>query len=114
MLLQQFKALANDKRLKIIYALTVTDLCQIHIMEISRLSQVDTSRNLKVLLDSNLVTSRKKGTRVIYSLSPLLRTEYQQQLQIVKREYDFLKQEIDLYDLQLRCQNYNNDSKNNE
>ncbi len=103
MILNELKALANEKRLKVIYSLLKNDFCQIHIIEISGLSQVDASRSLKALVEAELVDSRKIGNRVIYSLSSKLKEEYANQLQVIEKEYNYLLSEIDLDKTILDC-----------
>lgn len=96
MILNELKALANDKRLKVIYALTVNDFCQLHIIEMTGLSQVDASRSLKALVDTGLVDSRKKGNRVIFSLSDKVKNDYAVQLDMIRTEYNYLSFDLDI------------------
>lgn len=105
MILNELKALANEKRLKIIYALSTSDFCQLHIIELTGLSQVDASRSLKALVDSGLVDSRKKGNRVIFSLSYKMTDEYKTQLDAIKKEYNYLSFDIDMDDFVEDCKN---------
>lgn len=105
MILNELKALANDKRLKVLYALSYNDFCQIHIINITGLTQVDASRSLKALIESGLVVSRKKGNRVIYSLSTKMREDYSVQLQAINNEYKYLSFDVDLNALVDECCN---------
>ncbi len=105
MILNELKALANDKRLKIIYALADNDFCQIHIIELTKLSQVDASRSLKALVETGLVDSRKSGNRVIFSLSKKMREDYKLQLEMIKQEYNYLSFDIDMDEFVKECQN---------
>lgn len=105
MILNELKALANDKRLKVIYSLANNDFCQLHIIEISGLSQVDTSRSLKALVESGLVDSQKSGNRVIFSLSKKMREEYKTQLEMIKKEYNYLSFDMDMADIVDDCKN---------
>lgn len=99
MILAELKALANEKRLRIIYALSLQEFCQLHIIEITELSQVDTSRNLKVLVDSGLVNSEKRGNRVIYSLSAKIKEDYAAQLDKIKMQYNYLTFDVDVEEI---------------
>lgn len=105
MVLNELKALANDKRLKVLYALSYHDFCQIHIIEITGLSQVDASRSLKALIESGLVESRKKGNRVIYTLSTKMKDDYSVQLKAITEEYNYLSYDVDLNGLVNECCN---------
>ncbi len=105
MILNELKALANDKRLKVIYALADNDFCQIHIIELTKLSQVDASRSLKALVETGLVDSRKSGNRVIFSLSKKMREDYRLQLDMIKQEYNYLSFDIDMDEFVKDCQN---------
>ncbi|WOO87784.1 metalloregulator ArsR/SmtB family transcription factor [Mollicutes bacterium LVI A0039] len=96
MILNELKALANEKRLKVIYSLSNSDFCQMHIIELTKLSQVDASRSLKTLVDSGLVNSRKEGNRVVFSLSDKMINEYNVQLQQIKKEYNYLSFDVDI------------------
>lgn len=104
MILNELKALANDKRLMVIYALTISDFCQLHIIELTNLSQVDTSRSLKALVESGLVDSRKKGNRVIFSLSKKMKTDYSLQLDAIRKEYNYLSFDVDMDEFVEDCQ----------
>lgn len=105
MILKELKALANDKRLKVIYALSNNDFCQLHVIEISGLSQVDASRSLKALVDSGLVDSQKSGNRVIFSLSKKMKEDYKVQLDTIVEEYNYLSFDVDMNEIALDCKN---------
>ncbi len=107
MILNELKALANEKRLKIIYSLTIHDFCQVHIMTLTGLSQVDASRNLKVLVDAGLLESQKKSNRVMYKLSDKMAIDYNEQLELIKKEYGYLSYDLDMDELIAGCQSLN-------
>ncbi len=104
MILNELKALANEKRLKIIYSLSIYEFCQVHIMTITGLSQVDASRNLKVLVAADLLESQKKGNRVMYKLSDKMQLDYSLQLELIKKEYSYLSYDLDIEQLIATCQ----------
>jgi len=65
------KALADGNRLRVIMALAASEeLCACQIIELLGLSPATVSRHMGILLQGDLVTSRKEGRWVIYSLSP--------------------------------------------
>lgn len=105
MILNELKALANDKRLKVIYALSTSDFCQLHVIELTGLSQVDASRSLKALVETGLVDSEKKGNRVIFSLSDKMKRDYAVQLELIKAEYNYLSFDLDMEEFVEECKN---------
>jgi ArsR family transcriptional regulator, arsenate/arsenite/antimonite-responsive transcriptional repressor len=65
-----FKGLADRNRLRIINLLTVGELCGCDIQYVLKVSQSNVSRHLTYLKNSGLVTDRRNGYRVYYSLTP--------------------------------------------
>jgi DNA-binding transcriptional ArsR family regulator len=63
-----FKALADDTRAKLLYALSLNELCVCNLSEILDTTQSNVSHHLRYLRASRLVKSRKEGRRVYYSL----------------------------------------------
>lgn len=64
-----FKALSDDTRLKIAYALTVEDeLCVCDVANIIGSTTATASHHLRKLYHSGLAKSRKEGKLVFYSL----------------------------------------------
>ncbi len=64
-----FKALADDIRLEIISMLNKNDLCACKILESFEITQPTLSYHMKALCESGLVSSRKEGVRIWYSLN---------------------------------------------
>jgi len=64
-----FKALADDIRLEIIGMLNKNDLCACKILESFEITQPTLSYHMKALCESGLVSSRKEGVRIWYSLN---------------------------------------------
>ncbi|WP_277584729.1 ArsR/SmtB family transcription factor [Psychrobacillus antarcticus] len=65
-----FKALADETRLKIAYALTIEEeLCVCDVGEIIGSSTATASHHLRLLRDLSLAKSRRKGKLVYYSLT---------------------------------------------
>ena len=56
-------------RIKILYLLSVSELCVCDMADLLKMNQPAVSNHLRVLKQSNLVKSRKDGKRVIYSLA---------------------------------------------
>ena len=65
---QTFKALGDPTRLRIIDALSKSELCVCDIAEILGMSQSAISHQLRVLRNLRLIKYRKEGKLAIYSL----------------------------------------------
>lgn len=66
----KFKALADQKRLQIMYELTQKgSVCVCDLTEIVDMSQSKLSYHLKILLDADLITRETKGTWSYYELN---------------------------------------------
>ncbi|MCL6611768.1 MAG: metalloregulator ArsR/SmtB family transcription factor [Peptococcaceae bacterium] len=63
-----FKALADDTRLKIIYALSLEELCVCDVAGIIGSSVATASHHLRFLRNTGLARYRRKGKLVFYSL----------------------------------------------
>jgi len=67
---QIFKALADETRLKIAYALTIEEeLCVCDVGEIIGSSTATASHHLRFLRDISLAKSQRKGKQIYYSLA---------------------------------------------
>jgi ArsR family transcriptional regulator len=64
-----FKALSEGTRLRILNILTERECCVCEVMQALDISQSRASRNLGILEDAGLVTSRREGLWVIYSIN---------------------------------------------
>ncbi len=69
MLVDVAKALADESRLRIIVALDGRELCVCQLTELLGLATSTVSRHISVLRQAGLVSSRKKGKWVFYSLN---------------------------------------------
>lgn len=63
------KAMANDKRLKILKAIARKELCVDSIIKIIKSGQSSTSQNLRILRDSGVVKTRRDAQTIYYSLN---------------------------------------------
>ncbi|HWI50213.1 MAG TPA: metalloregulator ArsR/SmtB family transcription factor [Rummeliibacillus sp.] len=69
-LAQFFKALADETRLKITYALTIEDsLCVCDVATVIGSSNATASHHLRYLKDHGLANSHRKGKMVYYALA---------------------------------------------
>jgi ArsR family transcriptional regulator, lead/cadmium/zinc/bismuth-responsive transcriptional repressor len=63
-----FKMFGDTTRIKILYALFASEMCVCDLSEILNVSQSAVSHQLKTLRQANLVSFRREGKVVIYSL----------------------------------------------
>lgn len=64
-----FKALCDENRIKILELLRDGERCGCNLLDEIHLTQPTLSHHMKILVDSNLVKSRKEGKWTHYSLS---------------------------------------------
>lgn len=64
-----FKTLGNEARLRILCALTDTDLTVSGIVEATGLSQPLVSQHLRTMKEAHLVAGTRAGKEVVYSLA---------------------------------------------
>lgn len=67
-LAELFKALGDYTRVRILYALSETELCVCALAEVLDMSQSAISHQLRLLRAARLVRYRKKGKNVYYAL----------------------------------------------
>ena len=67
---RKVKALADENRLAIMLALQHGEKCGCVLLEELNITQPTLSHHMKILCDSELVTGRKEGKWMHYSLSP--------------------------------------------
>ncbi|MDI6725097.1 MAG: metalloregulator ArsR/SmtB family transcription factor [Methanobacterium sp.] len=64
-----FKTISDPTRLKILYALSIKDLCVCDLASLLDMSQSAISHQLRVLRDKNMVSFKKEGKMARYYLS---------------------------------------------
>ena len=69
-----FKALGDSTRLKILGLLAIKELCVCEVMVALELTQPTASHHLRILENVDLVTDRKDGKWVFYSLKDPVKT----------------------------------------
>lgn len=67
---RKIKALADENRLAIMLALQHGEKCGCVLLEELNISQPTLSHHMRLLCDSDLVTGRKEGKWMYYSISP--------------------------------------------
>lgn len=63
-----FKVLSDPTRLKILYALSIKEVCVCDLASLLEMSHSAISHQLRLMRSQNLVKFRKKGKNVFYSL----------------------------------------------
>lgn len=64
-----FKLFSDSTRIRILYALSVSQMCVADLATLLQLSQPAVSHQLRVLRGGRLVTGRREGKMVFYSLA---------------------------------------------
>ena len=64
-----FKALGDENRLRILLLLTTGEKCACKLLEKIQVTQPTMSHHMKILCDAGLVTGRKEGKWMHYSIS---------------------------------------------
>jgi len=68
-LAELYKSFADSTRVRILYALSLTEMCVCDLAELCRVSQSAVSHQLAILRSGKLVRARRDGKTVYYSLS---------------------------------------------
>ncbi|WP_027365498.1 ArsR/SmtB family transcription factor [Desulfotruncus alcoholivorax] len=85
---QIFKALGDETRIKIIYALSREELCVCDVAQIIDATVAAASHHLRLLKNQGLAKSRKQGKMVFYSLKDeCIKTIVETALHHLKGEY---------------------------
>ena len=66
---KKLKALSDPKRLRIIDMLSCGELCACRILEAFSISQPTLSHDMRVLIEADLVKSRRQGKNIFYALN---------------------------------------------
>src|SRR5512136_2578051 len=69
------KAAADPTRLRLLNLLRLGSICVCDLQAVLRIPQTTVSRHLAALRHAGLVSDRRKGTRIVYSLIPAETTE---------------------------------------
>lgn len=67
--IQIFKALSDETRLRILHLLHKQELCVCELMEILNMEQSRISHQLQILKNARLVNDRREGKWIVYSLN---------------------------------------------
>ncbi len=68
-LAELFKVFGDSTRIKILYVLSVSSMCVCDIADLLGMTQSAISHQLRILKNSKLVTAKRDGKSVIYSLA---------------------------------------------
>ena len=64
-----FKALGDENRIRILKLLCTGEKCACHLLEALEISQPTLSHHMKILCDAELVTGRREGKWMHYSIN---------------------------------------------
>lgn len=78
-----FKALADENRIKIVKMLSYCDMCVCDICGNLDLSQPAVSHHLKILSDCGLLSTERKGKWIYYSINLDVVKEFQQEVGVL-------------------------------
>lgn len=95
---QLFKAFADETRLRILNLLAQRECCVCELQQVIRAPQPTISRHLAYLRRTGMVTERKQGKWVLYSLAPASNSVHEILLRCVKccfSEIDFLSRDLE-------------------
>lgn len=91
-LVQFFRALSEEPRLRIVMLLTNGELCVCDLMAVLEEPQSKISRHLAYLTHSGLTSSRRVGVWMHYSLKEPLDEVYKAEIEILKKQLPHLPQ----------------------
>lgn len=95
---QLFKAFSDESRIRIINLLLQGELCICNLMKILKMSQSKVSRHMAYLKHSGIVSDRREGVWVHYSLVEPKRRVHQCLLECLKScfgEYEVLNHDLE-------------------
>lgn len=86
-LIKIFKALSDETRLRMIKLLQQRELCVCEIMQAMGISQTRASRNLGILKNAGLITDKREGLWVHYSISREKTNKYHQAIEELLKKW---------------------------
>lgn len=92
LLIQLFRALSEETRMRIVMLLMRGELCVCDLMAILGEPQSKISRHLAYLKHSGIVSSRRAGVWMHYSLKEPLEEAYRTQLDLIQKRFSSLPQ----------------------
>lgn len=86
-----FKAISHETRMRILSALSISELCVCDLSAVLDMTQSAVSHQLKILRDQGLISNRREGKEIYYQLKD------QHVLYIYQQAYSHLSEEIEYY-----------------
>lgn len=83
---KKFKAMSDSKRLQIIDMLSCGELCACVILESFQITQPTLSHHMKILSEAGLVSDKREGKNIYYSLNCDVFEELKRNLELVFNE----------------------------
>ncbi len=87
-LIKKMSIFTDQTRLKLIYVLSLSSFCSIHLEKLLSVSQPNISRHIDKMASIGIVTIKKDGRRNIYSLSEKFKKDNSQIISEIKNLYD--------------------------
>jgi len=111
-LMRAFKSVSDETRVRIIHILSYTDFSVNEIVDILSMGQSSVSRHLKTLTDAGLLSSRREGSWVYYSLRNSVKYfSYDLVQLILSYKEDLQFREVDQRNMSISLQNRENLSR---
>ena len=86
---KMLKAISDPKRLRIVDMLSCGELCACVILESFQITQPTLSHDMKVLVEAGLITDRREGKNIYYTLNKeALRTMHRTLGRIIEEKPD--------------------------
>ena len=96
-IVQFFKSLSDETRLRILHLLLYGELCICDLIEVLELSQSKVSRHMAYLKHSGLVNDRREGVWIYYSLKEPQSKIHEYQIRCIRdcfEEYELFKKDV--------------------
>ena len=87
-MIETFKALSEESRLRILALLVDRDMCVCDIEKQLNMTQSNVSRHLSALKNSGIVESKKKAQWAYYGISEKFKSDYQFLWLFLKEKFD--------------------------
>jgi len=84
--IQKFKALGDENRFRILMLLLQRPLCVCELLEVLDIKGGTLSAHLKLLKNAGLISQKKEGRWIIYSISSEKTTKFLNELEIENKE----------------------------
>ncbi len=102
-LIKKMSIFTDQTRLKLIYVLSLSSFCSIHLEKLLSVSQPNISRHIDKMVSAGIITIKKDGRRNIYSLSKKFKKDNSQIINEIKNLYADLFDEKEFIKTKKEC-----------